>query len=58
MLLEWMARRHGAPELAKAGEAIERAIDRVLANAATRTRDLGGTLGCEAFADAVVGELA
>jgi len=30
-----------------------RAVDAVLANPATRTRDIGGSIGCKAFAQAV-----
>ena len=29
------------------------AVDQVLENPATRTRDIGGTIGCAAFAQAV-----
>jgi len=49
MLLQWMGGHHGAPALSQAGEAMERAVDRVLENPATRTRDIGGTIGCKAF---------
>ena len=40
-------------KLVEAAARIERAIDRVIADPATRTRDLGGTLGTDAFASAV-----
>ena len=54
MLLDWMARRHGKPVLSEAAEAIERAVDEVLANPETRTRDLGGNLGTSEFTAKVV----
>lgn len=54
MLLDWLARRHGRPALAEAAAAIETAIDTVLENSETRTRDLGGPLGTRAFTGAVV----
>jgi isocitrate/isopropylmalate dehydrogenase len=51
MLLEWMAGRHQAPNCAQAAAAINTAIDRMLVDASTRTRDLGGPLGTKAFAE-------
>ena len=57
MLLEWRGRREDRSALVTAARRIERAVERVLANAATRTRDIGGTLGTDAFADAVVSAL-
>ena len=53
MLAQWMGEHHDTPALFEAGTAIDAAVDRVLANPATRTADLGGTLGCKAFGDAV-----
>ena len=35
--------------------AMEQAIDTVLADPKSRTRDLGGTMACDAFAKAVAG---
>jgi 3-isopropylmalate dehydrogenase len=49
MLLDWRGRRDDK-NLARAGEVITRAVDTVLDNPATRTRDLGGTLGTADFA--------
>jgi 3-isopropylmalate dehydrogenase len=37
---------------------MDAAVDRVLENPATRTADLGGTLGCKAFGAAVAKTLA
>jgi isocitrate/isopropylmalate dehydrogenase len=50
MLLEWLAARHRRPELDRAAKAIESAIDASLKDAATRTADLQGRLGTQAFA--------
>lgn len=50
MLLEWLGTRHSRPEFGRAAQAIETAIDAVLKDPATRTADLGGTLGTQAFA--------
>ncbi|MBV9280542.1 MAG: isocitrate/isopropylmalate dehydrogenase family protein [Chloroflexi bacterium] len=53
MLLEWRGRRDGRADLAAGAELIGRAVDAVLEDPATRTPDLGGTLGTAAFAAAV-----
>ncbi|MDB6100653.1 MAG: 3-isopropylmalate dehydrogenase [Gammaproteobacteria bacterium] len=53
MLLDWRGRRDEQPRLIEAAAAIEGAIDRVLSNPATRTRDIGGTLGTDSFSAAV-----
>jgi 3-isopropylmalate dehydrogenase len=53
MLLQWMGGNHGRPALAEAGNEMERAVDKVLENPATRTRDIGGTIGCKEFGRAV-----
>jgi len=57
MLLDWLARRHSRPEYARAAAGIEAAIDAALQSPATRTRDLGGTLGTQAFTKEVVARL-
>jgi 3-isopropylmalate dehydrogenase len=49
MLVQWMGEYHKSDVLWKAGTAMEAAVDRVLANPETRTADLGGSLGCQAF---------
>jgi 3-isopropylmalate dehydrogenase len=54
MLLDWMATEHKKPALADAAKCIADAVERALSNPATRTRDLGGTLGTEAFTDIVL----
>ena len=53
MLLDWRGRRTLDEKLTDAAALIERAIDRVIGDPLTRTRDLGGTLGTDAFTSAV-----
>lgn len=57
MLLEWLGERRGQPALSAAGAGIMAALDRAVANPATRTRDLGGQLGTRAFAESVAASL-
>ncbi len=57
MLLEWLGRRHDNAALTKAGQKIDAAIDTVLKDPATRTPDLGGKLGTQAFAAHVAAAL-
>jgi 3-isopropylmalate dehydrogenase len=54
MLLDWMGRRANDAALTEAARRIEAAVDRTLDDPATRTRDIGGTLGTADFANAVV----
>lgn len=53
MLLQWMGGYHGVAALSAAGDAMERAVDTVLEDPASRTRDLGGSIGCKAFGQKV-----
>jgi 3-isopropylmalate dehydrogenase len=53
MLLDWRGRRDADARLVEAAAAIEGAIDQVLGDTATRTRDIGGELGTELFGAAV-----
>ncbi len=53
MMVRWVGDKHGHAGLQQAGDAMTRAVDAVLANPATRTRDIGGSIGCKAFAQAV-----
>jgi 3-isopropylmalate dehydrogenase len=53
MLLVWRGHRVGRADLLRGADLINRAVDAVLDDPATRTRDIGGTLGTAAFADAV-----
>lgn len=49
MLLRWIGEHRAKANFIAAGDAIEAAVDAVLANPETRTADLGGTMGCSAF---------
>ena len=49
MLLAWLGERRGEKKLEQAAAAIEAALDRVIAMPDGRTRDMGGTLGTDAF---------
>jgi 3-isopropylmalate dehydrogenase len=49
MLLEWHAEKRGNAPAGAAAKAIQDGVDTLLADPATRTRDLGGPLGTEAF---------
>ncbi len=57
MLLAWLGERRDEAKLVQAAAMIEAALDRVIADPARRTADLGGTLGTAAFTAAVVEEL-
>ncbi len=49
MLLAWLGERRGDDKLVRAAQAIEAALDRVIAQPDGRTPDLGGSLGTDAF---------
>ena len=53
MLLGWLGEHHALPALERAALEIDAAVDTVLADPRTRTRDLGGSMGCHAFGEAV-----
>lgn len=53
MLLQWLGEHHSRSALNDAGRAMAAAVDTVLENPATRTADLGGAMGCQAFGAAV-----
>jgi len=57
MLLNWLGQRHGQDNFGRAAMAIDQALDDTIAMPATRTRDLGGTLGTRSFAEAVAARL-
>jgi 3-isopropylmalate dehydrogenase len=57
MLLDWMGRRRANPKLTTAATLVEHAVEQVLEDPLTRTRDIGGSMGTDAFADAVIGTL-
>jgi 3-isopropylmalate dehydrogenase len=49
MLLAWLGERRDDARLTQAAAAIEQAIDRAVADPQSRTADLGGPLGTQAF---------
>lgn len=53
MLLQWIAGKKNLRNFADAAQAIDAAVDRVLADPAKRTADLGGRLGTRAFSEAL-----
>jgi 3-isopropylmalate dehydrogenase len=53
MMVRWVGDKRGDAAARKVGDAMAAAVDQVLENPATRTRDIGGTIGCAAFAAAV-----
>jgi 3-isopropylmalate dehydrogenase len=57
MLLEWLGRRHKNAACTEAAQKIEAAIDSALNDPATRTVDMGGKLGTQAFAKVVAEKL-
>ena len=54
MLLDWIGKRDNNTALIAGGDLITRAVDLVLDDPATRTRDIGGTLDTDAFTATVV----
>lgn len=58
MLLDWRGRRDGRADLVEAAGAIGDAVEAVLDNPQTRTRDVGGTLGTAEFTRHIVDALA
>ncbi len=53
MLLQWLGEKRGVPALEAAAKAMDVAVDQVLENPATRTPDLGGSVGTQDFAERV-----
>ena len=57
MLLDWLADRLDRPDLRRGAAAIDAAVDHLVKDPATRTRDLGGLLGTQAFAETLCKEV-
>ncbi|WP_321923746.1 isocitrate/isopropylmalate dehydrogenase family protein [Burkholderia sp. BCC1998] len=57
MLMRWIGEHRSKPAFIAAADAIDAAVDAVLANPDTRTADLGGTMGCKAFGKQVADAL-
>jgi isocitrate/isopropylmalate dehydrogenase len=53
MLLAWLGERRGDDKLKQAAQAIDSALDRVIAKPEWRTPDMGGPLGTDAFGQRV-----
>lgn len=58
MMLSWLGEQRTLPALEAAGQAIEAAVDQVLANPNARTRDLGGSMGTRELGECVAKALA
>jgi len=54
MLLEWLGHKHRQPKAVAAAAMIDKAVDRVIAEATTLTPDLGGKASTNDMGDAVV----
>ena len=57
MMLSWLGEQRSVDTLQQAGLAIEAAVDTVLENPATRTRDLGGNTNTDEFGRLVAAQL-
>jgi 3-isopropylmalate dehydrogenase len=57
MLLDWLGRKHADESLLIAAKAMEQAVERALASGMC-TPDLGGNMGTEEFAEAVLRAIA
>jgi 3-isopropylmalate dehydrogenase len=57
MLLEWLGRKRGEPQAVAAAALIDRAVDRVIADARMLTADLGGTATTAQMGDAIAAAL-
>jgi 3-isopropylmalate dehydrogenase len=57
MLLTWLAERRGDGAVGRAGEAMQAALDKTLAQGKSLTPDLGGRASTAQFADAVMATL-
>lgn len=57
MMLNWLGEQRRLAALEAAGQAIETAVDQVLADPASRTRDLGGSMGTREFGQHVANAL-
>lgn len=55
MMLSWLGEQRGLAHFEAAGAEIERAVDEVLADPASRTRDLGGATNTDTFGSLVAG---
>ncbi|MEJ8822707.1 isocitrate/isopropylmalate dehydrogenase family protein [Variovorax humicola] len=54
MMVRWVGDKQKNKAMQDAGDAMVRAVDKALENPQTRTRDIGGTMGCKDFTAEVV----
>ena len=54
MMVRWVGDKQRNPVMQQVGDAMVAAVDKALENPVTRTSDIGGSMGCKAFAAAVV----
>ena len=52
MMVRWVGDKRNHQGMRDAGDAMVRAVDKTLENPKTRTHDIGGSIGCKAFAEA------
>jgi 3-isopropylmalate dehydrogenase len=57
MMLDWLAQRHGAAELASRARTIELAVERTLSTKAAVPMEYGGGAGTADFTKAVIAAL-
>lgn len=57
MLLSWMSERRNDPRLQKAGDLMQRALEKTIAVPEHRTSDMGGSLGTREFANKVAANI-
>lgn len=53
MLFAWLGRQRGREDFSRSAPAIDRSVDTILGNPQSRTADLQGRMGCQAFASEV-----
>jgi 3-isopropylmalate dehydrogenase len=58
MMVRWVGDKQKNKAMQDAGDAMVRAVDKALEDPTTRTRDIGGTMGCKDFTVAVVKAMA
>ncbi len=53
MLMGWLGRKHNEPKAVAAAELMKKAIDKVVTEGKTLTKDLGGTASTQEMGDAI-----
>jgi len=57
MLIDWLGRAHGVNAAVEAAALMRQAMDKALADPATRTRDIAGTADLEGMTRGILGAL-